>query len=70
MKRGDAYIVVCRTEQRSVAGDRNTGYRHLLLGNQLVGACVLGQVPEPDAPCSVAANNLALVGVDYDIVGG
>ena len=70
MRRGDAHIVVCRTEQRSITGDRDTGYRHLLLGNQLMGACILGQVPEPDAPCSIAADDLALVGMDYHIVGG
>jgi hypothetical protein len=31
-------------------------------------ACVLGQIPKPDAPRSVAANDLALVRVDYHVV--
>lgn len=34
-----------------------------------MGAVVLREVPDPDAPGPVAANDLALVGVDYHVVG-
>lgn len=68
MKSGYAYIVVCCAEQSAVARDCDAGNRHVLLGDQLVRACVLGQVPKPDAPCSVAANDLALVRVDDHVV--
>lgn len=33
-------------------------------------AVVLGEIPDLDATCAVAANDLALVGVDDHIVGG
>lgn len=63
------YIVIRCAEQSAVARDCDAGDRHVLLGDQLMRACVLGQVPKPDAPCSVAANDLALVRVDYHVVG-
>lgn len=33
-------------------------------------ACVFGQVPEPDAAAPIAADNLALVRVNHDIIDG
>ena len=65
-----AYGIVGSAQQGAVAGDGDTGHRHLLLGDQLVGAVVFGEIPYADTSSAVAADNLALVGVDNHIVHG
>lgn len=71
-KRGQmiAYVVVGGAQQRAIRRDSDAGDRDVLLGDQLVGAVVLGQVPHAHTTRAVTADNLALVGVDNDIVGG
>lgn len=63
------YIVVGGAQQGAVGRDRDARHGHVLLGYQLVGAAVLGEVPDPDAAGPVAADDLALVGVYDDVVG-
>lgn len=65
-----AYVVVCSAQQGAVCSDGNARDGHVLLGDELVGAAVLGKVPDPDAAGPVAADDLALVGVYDDVVGG
>lgn len=65
-----AYGVVGGTEERAVTSDCDTRDRHILLGNQLVRAVVLAQIPDAYAPAAVTADNLALVRVNYDVVRG
>lgn len=64
------YVVVGGAQQGAVSGDGDAGHGHVLLGDELVGAAVLGEVPDPDAAGAVAADDLALVGVYDDVVGG
>jgi hypothetical protein len=57
-------------EHAAVAGHGDARDGHVLLGDEVVRARVLGQVPDAHAAGAVAANDLALVGVDDDVVGG
>lgn len=43
------YVVIGSAKQGPVRGDGDAGDRHVLLGDQLVGAAVLGEVPDPHA---------------------
>lgn len=63
-------LVVRSTEQRAIAsyGDARDG--DVLLWDKLVRAIVLGKIPNAHASVSIAADDLALVGVNHDIVGG
>lgn len=70
IRAGEPYVVVSRAQQGAVCSDGDARHRHVLLGNQLVGTAVLGKVPDPDAAGPVAADDLALVGVYDDVVGG
>lgn len=65
-----AYIVVGSAQEGAIRGNGDARHAHILLGNQLVAAAVLGQIPDLDAAGAVAADDLALVGVDDDVVGG
>lgn len=67
---GDAYVVVGGAQQRAIRRHSDAGHRHVLLGDQLVRAVVLRQVPHAHTARAVTADDLALVGVDDDIVGG
>lgn len=64
------YIVVGGAQQGAIGCHSDTGHAHILLRNQLVAAIVLGEIPDLDTAGAVAADDLALVGVDDDIVGG
>lgn len=66
----ETYVVVGRTQQSAIGRHSDTRHAHILLGNQLVTAVVLGKVPDLDAARAVAADDLALVGVDDNVVGG
>lgn len=70
VSRALAYVVVGGAQQGAVRGDGNARDGDVLLRDQLVGAAVLGEVPDPHAAGPVAADDLALVGVYDDVVGG
>lgn len=60
---------VGRAEQSSVARYRDARYRKIVLGGELVGARVFGQIPYPYAAGPVATDDLALVRMDDDVIG-
>jgi hypothetical protein len=62
-------IVGC-TEKSAVSRNRDTRHRDLFLGNELVGAGILSQIPETNAAAPITADNLALVRMDNDIIDG
>lgn len=64
------YRRVRRAEESPIRGHGDTRHRDLLFGDELVCAGILGQVPEPDAAAAVAADDLALVRVDHNIIYG
>ena len=61
-------FVVARNKERAITGDRDGGDGYIVFGDELVGAFVVAQVPDHDHPATVAGNELALVGVDDDVV--
>ena len=64
------YVVIGSAQQSAVTSHSDTGDRDIFLGDELVRAVVLGQVPDTNAAAAVAADDLALVGVDDDVVDG
>jgi hypothetical protein len=60
-------IVPC-AHHAAVRSHRHTGNADIVLGNQLVAALVLTQVPDAHVPASVTANQLALVRMDHHVV--
>ncbi len=67
-KRTMAYSIGASAQGRSIACHRDARNRNILFGNQLMRACILSQVPNPDTASAVAADDLALVGMDDYIV--
>lgn len=68
--RARTYIVIGSAKQCAIRRDRDASHGDVLLGDELVRAVVLSQVPDAHAAGAVAADDLALVGVDDDVVGG
>lgn len=66
--RVEAYDIVGSTEKSAIAGNSDTAEADILLGDELVAAVVLRQVPNANTASAIAADDLALVGVDHDIV--
>lgn len=66
----DITRIVGSTEESAVSRNCDTRHRDLFLGNELVGAGILSQIPEPNAAAPIAADNLALVRMDNDIIDG
>ncbi|KAJ8106163.1 hypothetical protein OPT61_g9722 [Boeremia exigua] len=64
------YGVVPGAHHAAVAGNGDTGDRYVVLWDQLVAALVLAEVPDAHIAAAVAADQLALVGVDDDVVDG
>lgn len=64
------YIVVAGAEKRSVGGYCDACDGDVFLGDELVRAFVLAQVPDPHVAAPVTADELALVWVDDDVVDG
>ena len=64
------YGIVGGAKQRSVASHGDARDGDVLLGDELVGAVILSEIPDADTAATVAADNLALVGMDDDVVGG
>lgn len=68
MNGATSYSVVARAQERSVAGYSNAGDRDVVLRNQLMRAFILAQIPDPNVPTAIAADQLALVRVDNHII--
>lgn len=64
------YIVIGGAQDGAIRSDRNARNRDVLLGDQLVGTVVLGEIPNADATTPVTTDDFALVGVDDDVVDG
>ena len=62
------YRVGASDESRSICSNGDTGNRDIILGSQLVGAVVLGKVPDANVSATITADDLALVGVDDNVV--
>ena len=60
--------IVSSCKKIAITADRDTGDRDLPVRRQVVGALILGQIPEPNAAGTVAADDLALVRMDNHIV--
>lgn len=67
-RRLGTYGVIRGAQERAVTSDCDAGDRDVFFWDELVGTVVLGQVPDSYAARPVAADNLALVGVDHNIV--
>lgn len=67
---GDSHIVVGGAEYCAISGNRNARDRDILFRDKLMRTVVLGQIPDAHTTAAVAADDLALVGVDHDIVDG
>lgn len=65
-----AYVIVGRAQESAISGNSDARHAHILLRNQLVTAAVLSQIPDLDTAGAVAADDLALVGVNDDVIGG
>ena len=57
-------------EEGAVGGDGDGGDALVLFRDELVAALVLAEVPDADVAAAVAGDELALVGVDDDVVDG
>lgn len=62
------YRVVSSTKKGAVGCYSDTGHGYLILRNELVGAGVLSQIPEPNATTPVTTNDLALVWMNHHVV--
>lgn len=62
------YAVVACTEHGAIAGDGDAGDGHVGLGDELVRALVLAQIPDAHIAPAIAADQLALIRVDDDII--
>jgi hypothetical protein len=60
--------VVPGAHHAPVAGYGDAGYAHVVFGDQLVAALVLAQIPDAHIAAAVAADQLALIRVDHDVV--
>lgn len=66
--RGGAYSVVGGAEKGTITGHSNAAEAHVLFRDELVAAVVLGQIPDTHTASAIAADDLALVGVDHNVV--
>ena len=65
-----AYRIGACAESRPITCNSNASHRNILLRNELMGAVILGKVPNSNAASTITSNDLALVGVDYHVVDG
>lgn len=62
------YRIIARAQQGSVTSYRNTRHRDIFLGDQLVGAFVFSEVPNPDITPSITSYYLPLIWVDHHVI--
>lgn len=67
---GSTHRVIGSAQKGTVARNGNARYGLLLLRDDLVRAVILRQVPDPHAAAPIAADDLALIRVDDDVVDG
>jgi hypothetical protein len=66
----NTYSIISCAQHSTVAGDCDRSHRHIVLGNELVAAFVLAQVPHTHCAGAVAAYQLALIGVYHHVIDG
>ena len=64
------YSVIASAEQSAITCDGDTGHRHVFFRDELMRTFILAQVPDAHVARAIAGNQLALVGMDDDIVDG
>ena len=64
----NTYSIVGSAQKRTVASNCDAGDGDVLLGDELVGTVVLGEIPDADAAAAVATDDLALVRVDDNVI--
>lgn len=64
----EPYSIIGRAEQRAVAGDCKAREGLVFLGDDIVGAGILSQIPDSHCPTPVTTDDLSLVRVDHDII--
>jgi hypothetical protein len=57
-------------EERAVSSDGDGGDGFVFFWHELVAAFVLAEIPNAYVAAAVAGDQLALIGVDYDVVDG
>jgi hypothetical protein len=65
---GGTYGVVTCAQHGAIAGNSDRGHRDVVLGDELVATLILTQVPHAHGAGAVAADQLALVRVNDDVV--
>lgn len=65
-----SYVVVPSAEERAVRGNGDAGDGDVILGDELVRALVLAEIPNPYVTAAVATDQLALVGMYDHVVDG
>jgi hypothetical protein len=64
------YLLVSSAQKRSITSNADTQNRSIILGDQLVGTNTFAQVPDSNHSKVVTTDQLALVGVNDNIVDG
>lgn len=62
------YSIVSSAQHRAIARHGHAGHRNIVLGDKLVRAFVLSQIPNANISSAVTANELTLIWVDDHIV--
>jgi len=65
-----AYRIGACAESRPITCNSNASHRNILLRNELMGAVILGKVPNSNAASTITSNNLALVWMNDNISNG
>lgn len=68
LKKDGTHGVVSCADHATVACHCDTGDRDVVLGDQLVAALVLAQIPDAHIASAIATDELALVWMDHDVV--
>lgn len=68
MSKQSTYLLVASTQQRPVAGHTHAQHGGIVLGDQLVGAHTLSQVPDPYHTSMITADEFPLVRVDDNVI--
>lgn len=61
------FIVSC-CEEGAITGNADARNRNIVFWDKLVRALVIAQIPDHEYSAAISADQLALVGMDYDVV--